>query len=65
MPLISHEIPKALFPRHDEVSDYPYVLGHLLNLDTEYADFYKEKLKTAEYKIKPGLYKFTWSISAI
>ena len=51
MPLISHEIPKALFDRHDEVSDYPYVLGHLLNLDTEYADFYKEKLKTAEYSI--------------
>ena len=43
MPLISHEIPKALFDRHDEVSDYPYVLGHLLSLDTEYADFYKEK----------------------
>ena len=41
MPLISHEIPKALFDRHDEVSDYPYVLGHLLSLDTEYADFYK------------------------
>jgi hypothetical protein len=51
MPLISHEIPKALFDRHDEVSDYPYVLGHLLSLDTEYADFYKEKLKTAEYSI--------------
>jgi hypothetical protein len=51
MPLISHEIPKALFNRHDEVSDYPYVLGHLLSLDTEYADFYKEKLKTAEYSI--------------
>ena len=51
MPLISHEIPKTLFPRHDEISDYPYVLGHLLSLDTEYADFYKEKLKTAEYSI--------------
>ena len=51
MPLISHEIPKALFDRHDEVSDYPYVLGHLLSLDTEYADFYKEKLKTADYSI--------------
>ena len=51
MPLISHEIPKALFDRHDEVSDYPYVLGHLLSLDTEYADFYKQKIERAEYSI--------------
>jgi hypothetical protein len=48
---ISHEIPKQLFSRHDEISDYPYVLGHLLNQDTEYADFYKEKLQTAAYSI--------------
>ena len=39
MPLISHEIPKALFSRHDEVSDYPYVLGHLLSLYKDYAYF--------------------------
>lgn len=50
-PYISHEIPKTLFTKHDEISDYPYVLGHLLNLDKEYADFYKEKLKTAQYSI--------------
>lgn len=43
-PYLSHEIPKALFNRHDEISDYPYVLGHLLKLDQEYADFYKAKL---------------------
>jgi len=48
---ISHEIPKALFDRHDSISDYPYVLGHLLNLDTEYADFYKQKLQTVDYSI--------------
>jgi hypothetical protein len=51
MPLISHEIPKQLFPLHDLISDYPYVLGHLLKLDKEYADFYKMKLKDAPYSI--------------
>ena len=51
MTLISHEIPKTLFSRHDEINDYPYVLGHLLNLDAEYAEFYRRKLKTAEYSI--------------
>lgn len=48
---ISHEIPKQLFQYHDLISDYPYVLGHLLNQDKEYTDFYREKLKTAEYSI--------------
>lgn len=48
---ISHEIPKQLFPYHDLISDYPYVLGHLLNQDKEYAAFYQEKLKTASYSI--------------
>ena len=51
MPLISHEIPKDLFPIHDLINDYPYVLGHLLNLDKEYADFYKRKLETARFSI--------------
>lgn len=51
MTLISHEIPKQLFSYHDLISDYPYVLGHLLNQDREYAAFYKEKLKTAPYSI--------------
>ncbi len=48
---ISHEIPKQLFPFHDLISDYPYVLGHLLNNDRGYTEFYKEKLKTATYSI--------------
>ena len=51
MPLISHEIPKQLFPIHDIINDYPYVLGHLLNLDKEYASFYKKKLETAPFSI--------------
>jgi hypothetical protein len=51
MPLISHEIPKQLFPIHDIINDYPYVLGHLLNLDKEYAAFYKKKLETAPFSI--------------
>lgn len=51
MPLISHEIPKQLFPIHDIINDYPYVLGHLLNLDEEYASFYKKKLETAPFSI--------------
>lgn len=51
MPLISHEIPKQLFPYHDLISDYPYVLAHLLHEDKEYTEFYKEKLKTAPYSI--------------
>lgn len=51
MPLISHEIPKQLFPIHDIINDYPYVLGHLLNLDKEYAAFYKKKLETAQFSI--------------
>jgi len=48
---ISHEIPKQLFPLHDLISDYPYVLGHLLNNDRGYTEFYKEKLKAAPYSI--------------
>jgi len=48
---ISHEIPKQLFPYHDLISNYPYVLGHLLNQDKEYADYYRERLKTASYSI--------------
>jgi len=43
MSLISHEIPKQLFPIHDIINDYPYVLGHLLNLDKEYAAFFIRK----------------------
>jgi hypothetical protein len=53
---ISHEIPLNLFDRHDFISDYPYVLAHLLlpNLgffNSTYADFYREKIKTSPYSI--------------
>lgn len=51
MTLISHEIPKQLFPYHDFFNDYPYVLGHLCNLDQEYREFYIQKLKTSRYSI--------------
>lgn len=53
---ISHEIPKQLFPFHDLINDYPYVLGHLLMegtkyFDKEYADFYRKKISESEYSI--------------
>lgn len=48
---ISHEIPKQLFPYHDLISDYPYVLGHLLNQDKEYTEFYRQKLKVGSFSI--------------
>lgn len=48
---ISHEVPKALFPMHNLISDYPYVLGHLLSLDKEYAEFYKRKLAESDFSI--------------
>lgn len=53
---ISHEIPINLFGIHDFINSYPYVLAHLLMKDTEhynatYAQFYKDKLKTAKFSI--------------
>lgn len=52
---ISHEIPKQLFPIHDLINDYPYVLAHLLtdkyHYDKEYAEFYKRKLQGCEFSI--------------
>lgn len=51
MTLISHEIPKELFPIHDLLNDYPYVLAHLIGNDKEYTKFYIEKCKTATYSI--------------
>jgi hypothetical protein len=52
---ISHEIPKQLFPVHDLINDYPYVLAHLLSdkyeYDQEYADFYRKKLQKSEFSI--------------
>ena len=53
--LISHEIPKKLFPFHDYINNYPYLLAHLLlkeyHYDNEYATFYKECLKNHSYSI--------------
>ena len=53
---VSHEIPIELFPAHDFINDYPYVLAHLLMKDTEhydkvYASFYKECLRRHSYSI--------------
>jgi len=54
--LISHEIPKQLFPIHDFINDYEYVLAHLLLKETHhydelYADYYKNKLANSSYNI--------------
>ena len=56
MVLISHEIPKQLFPLHDLINDYPYCLAHLLMEETEYydgeyAEFYKSKLRNNKFSI--------------
>lgn len=56
MTLISHEIPKQLFPNHDFINDYPYILLHLCDpygkyFDREYTEFYKELLKDSSYSI--------------
>lgn len=51
MTLISHEIPKQLFPVHDLINDYPYVLAHLIGQDQEYTDFYIRKCKDAAFSI--------------
>ena len=49
--LISHEIPKALFPHQSLISDYPYALGHLLGKDKEYSEFYKYQFKNSQFGI--------------
>jgi hypothetical protein len=54
--LISHEIPKQLFPQHHFINDYPYLLAHLLmegtsHYDKEYADFYLKVVKEYSYSI--------------
>ena len=51
MTLISHEIPKGLFPVHDLINDYPYVLAHLIGHDEEYTDYYTKKCKEATFSI--------------
>lgn len=55
-PLISHEIPIALFGQHFLINDYPYLLTHLLHkeskhYDGSYAVFYKEIVKFEDYSI--------------
>lgn len=49
--LISHEIPKQLFPYQELLSDYPYILGHLLGKDADYSRFAYHQLKKAEFSI--------------
>ncbi len=54
--LISHEIPKQLFPQSRWINDYPYILGHLLwkeggHYDEDYASFYKEQIKKHKFSI--------------
>lgn len=54
MSKISHEIPISLFPQHDFINDYAYVLAHLLlpkHYNKEYAAFYKQKIQELEYSI--------------
>ena len=51
MTLLSHEIPKALFPYQSLISDYPYALGHLLGKDKEYSEFYKYQFKNSAFGI--------------
>lgn len=49
--LVSHEIPKELFSLSKGFNDFPYVLGHLINLDFEYKEFYKKELREADFSI--------------
>lgn len=51
MTLISHEIPKTLFQSHNLINDYPFALGHLLNKDKEYSDFYRCQFKDSSFGI--------------
>lgn len=65
---ISHEIPKQLFPLHDLICDYPYVLAHLLlksgkYYDKEYANFYKKVIKESDFSIMDnGVFELGYSI---
>lgn len=51
MTLISHEIPKQLFPYHNLIGDYPYILGHLMKQDKEYEVFYRDQIKKSPFCI--------------
>lgn len=48
---ISHEVPKELFNISKFFNDYPYVLGHLVEKDYDYKEFYKQELKNADFSI--------------
>lgn len=67
--LKSHEIPKQLFSRHDEINDYPYALAHLLSeelktYDKEYAEFYQKQLLHSKFSILDnGAYELGSSIN--
>lgn len=49
--LISHEVPKCLFGQSTHFNDYPYVLGHLIKLDSQYKEFYKKELRNWSFSI--------------
>lgn len=48
---ISHEVPVELFADSQYFNDYPYVLGHLIKLNPDYKEFYKEQLEVADFSI--------------
>lgn len=48
---ISHEVPVELFADSQYFNDYPYVLGHLIKLNPDYKEFYKDQLETADFSI--------------
>lgn len=48
---ISHEVPIDLFHESIEFNDYPYVLGHLIKLDSKYREFYKQQLRVSDFSI--------------
>lgn len=48
---ISHEIPIDLFQQSTVFNDYPYVLGHLIKLNSKYKEFYKQQLQVSDFSI--------------
>lgn len=51
MTLISHELPKCLFKTSPLINDYPFGLAHLLNVDKEYSDYYRDQFKKHKFSI--------------
>lgn len=53
---ITHEVPVSMFKYERIFNDFPYLLSHLLiksspHFNQEYYDYYKERVKGAEYSI--------------